>query len=217
MPNPGVVVKGSFDVKEVDTNGIKLECLRSKGMPVSSDRTYCVGADKPYVRIISSTMESEQVLHNRILAFRGNFIAGDLQFILAGKRRLTVHLESIESLNPVDDAVFTPPADAVSVPRTVDISVVNVSSAVATGMLLRKVAPEYPYFARQNHITGTVVCQALIGKDGHIQELQVVSGPSELQRPSLEAVRQWLYRPYLLNGQPVAVRSTINVIFTMSR
>lgn len=218
-PLPGVdlIGKGSFEVKEIETGGIKLECLRSNGTPINPDRTYCVGSEKPFLRLTSSAGQQEQILHNRILGFQGRFIAGDLQFVVAGKRRLTAHLETIESLNPVDEAIFTLPADAVSVPRTVDISVVNVSAAVSTGMLLRKVVPEYPYFARQNHITGAVVLQALIGKDGHIQELQVVSGPSELQKPALEAVHQWLYRPYFLNGEPVAVRTTINVIFTMSR
>ncbi len=215
LPSPGMVSKATFEMKETETSGIKLECLRSTGAPLSPDRTYCVGADKPFVRIISSAMESEQILHNRILAFRGSFIAGDLQFVLAARRRLTVHLESIESLDPVDEAVFTPPADAFSVPKTVDI--VDVSSAVSTGMLLRKVAPEYPFSAKRNHITGTVVLEALIDKDGHIRNLRVVSGPRELQETSLAAVHQWLYKPYLLNGEPVAVRTKINVIFTMSR
>jgi TonB family protein len=212
LPNPGMVGKATFELKETETSGIKLECLRSTGAPLTSDRTYCVGDDKPFARIISSASESEQILHNRILAFRGSFIAGDLQFVLAGRRRLTVHLESIESLNPVDEAIFTPPADALSVPKIVDVS-----SAVSTGMLLRKVAPEYPFSAKRNYITGKVVLQALIGKDGHIQDLLVVSGPRELQAASIEAVRQWLYKPYVLNGEPVAVRTTINVIFTLGR
>jgi TonB family protein len=212
LPDPGLVGKARFELKETETSGIKLECLHSTGAPLGTNRTYCVGADKPFVRIISSGMGSEQILHNRILAFRGSFIAGDLQFVLSGRRRLTVHLESIESLNPVDEAIFIPPADALSVPKIVDVS-----AAVSTGMLLRKAWPEYPFSAKRNHITGAVVLDATIGKDGHVQNLRVVSGPRELQEASIEAVHQWIYKPYLLNGEPVAVRTVINVIFTLGR
>lgn len=217
LPSPDLVAKGSFDLKEIETNGIKIDCLRSKGMPVSADRTYCVGTDKPFLRITSSALEDEKILHNRILGFHERFIAGDLQFVVAGKRRLTAHLESIEPLGAADDAMFTPPADAVEVPKEVNIPFVNVSASVSTGLLLRKVAPIYPPFALRERISGTVVLQAMIGKDGHIQNLEVVSGPSELKVAALEAVHQWLYSPYLLNGQPVAVRTTINVFFILNQ
>lgn len=217
LPSPGLVATGSFDLKEIETNGIKINCLRSKGMPVSADRTYCVGTDKPFLRITSSAMKDEKILHNRILAFHEHFIAGDVQIVVAGKRRLTAHLESVEPLGTVDDTMFAPPADAVSVPKEVNIKFVNISDSVATGMLVRKVAPIYPPFALRERISGKVVLDALIAKDGHIQDLQVVSGPSELKVAALEAVHQWLYRPYLLNGQPVAVRTTVNVFFLLNQ
>ena len=212
LPNPDMAGKGTFELKELETSGVKLECLKSTGLPVNPDKTYCLGAEKPFVRIISLVMEREQILHNRILAFHDRFIAGDLQFVIAGRQRLTAHVESIESLNPVDEAMFTPPPDAVFVPK-----LVNISAGVAQGMLLKKVTPEYPSIAKNDHVTGTVVIQATIGKDGHIKDEQVVSGPSELQYAATDSVRQWLYRPFLLNGEPVEVRTTINVIFTLGR
>jgi len=58
---------------------------------------------------------------------------------------------------------------------------------------------------------------ALIQKDGLIGDLRVVSGPPMLADAAVEAVRQWRYRPYLLNGQPVEVRTTVNVVFTLGR
>jgi protein TonB len=64
-------------------------------------------------------------------------------------------------------------------------------------------------------VSGTVVLQGIIAKDGHIKNLKVVSGPSLLQDAALDAVRQWMYRPYLLNGEPVEVETTINVVFTL--
>jgi protein TonB len=65
-------------------------------------------------------------------------------------------------------------------------------------------------------IAGAVQLQATISRDGTIENLRVVSGPALLQAAALEAVRQWRYRPYLLNGEPVEVETTINVDFTMN-
>ena len=66
-------------------------------------------------------------------------------------------------------------------------------------------------------LEGTVVLAATISKAGTIENLRVVSGPAMLQQAALDAVKTWQYRPYLLNGQPVEVETTINVIFTLSR
>jgi protein TonB len=59
------------------------------------------------------------------------------------------------------------------------------------------------------------VLSAIIGRDGTVEDLQVVSGPEMLQQAALDSVKQWRYRPYLLNGDPVEVRTTINIIFTL--
>jgi TonB family protein len=92
---------------------------------------------------------------------------------------------------------------------------VQVSSGVMTGMLLEKTNPVYPPIAKAAHISGTVVLQATISKTGTIENLRVISGPAMLQQASLEAVKSWRYRPYLLMGEPVDVQTTINVIFTL--
>ena len=83
------------------------------------------------------------------------------------------------------------------------------------GNLLTKVLPEYPAEAKKARIQGTVVLSALIGKDGNIQSLRVLSGPNQLQQSSLDAVRQWTYKPYLLNGDPIEVKTTVNVVFSL--
>ena len=92
---------------------------------------------------------------------------------------------------------------------------VHVSSGVAQGLLIRQVKPEYPALARQARIQGTVVLQAVIGKDGTVQNLRVVSGHPMLAAAAIDAVRQWLYRPYYLNGEPVEVDTQINVNFAL--
>jgi periplasmic protein TonB len=90
-----------------------------------------------------------------------------------------------------------------------------ISSGVAEGMLIRKVDPIYPKFARDSRVSGTVVLKATITKTGSISGLEVVSGPRILSEAAVNAVRFWRYRPYLLNGEPVDVQTTINVVFKL--
>ena len=92
---------------------------------------------------------------------------------------------------------------------------INISGGVAVGMLLQKITPVYPPIAKAARVQGTVVLQATISKTGRLKNLQVVSGPAMLQQAALDAVRQWRYKPYLLNNEPVEVETTVNVIFTL--
>jgi protein TonB len=93
----------------------------------------------------------------------------------------------------------------------------RVSSAVEEVLLIQKTVPKYPPIAIAARIEGTVVLQATISKAGTIENLRVASGPPMLQQAALDAVKTWLYRPYLLDGQPVEVETTVNVIFTLGR
>jgi protein TonB len=90
---------------------------------------------------------------------------------------------------------------------------VQVSSGVAQGLLVHQVTPRYPAQARQAHVQGTVILQALIGKDGSVRNLHAVSGPPMLTQAALDAVKQWHYKPYYLDGQPVEAETQINVKF----
>ena len=77
--------------------------------------------------------------------------------------------------------------------------------------------PIYPPDAKAAGIQGSVVLDAVIGKDGIIYSLNLVSGPPELTKSAWEAVKQWTYKPYLLNGDPVAVETTITVTFALAK
>lgn len=94
--------------------------------------------------------------------------------------------------------------------------VLRISGGVAAGNILTKVTPVYPPDAKAQGISGTVVLHAIIARDGRIQELSVVAGNELLQKAALDAVRQWIYRPYLLNGNPVAVDTVININFNLA-
>lgn len=93
---------------------------------------------------------------------------------------------------------------------------IRVGGQVQTAKLVNKVQPIYPALAKQARIQGTVRLQAVIAKDGSVVELQVLSGHPLLVQAALDAVRQWRYQPTLLNGEPVEVVTTIDVVFTLS-
>jgi TonB family protein len=92
---------------------------------------------------------------------------------------------------------------------------VQVSPQAAQSVTV-SVPPDYPLLARQMKVQGVVSLQALIARDGTIQELQILSGPEILATAAREAVKQWHFKPYLQNGQPVETQARITVNFTIS-
>lgn len=97
------------------------------------------------------------------------------------------------------------------------VEVLRVGGNVMAASIIRQVLPVYPAIARTAHISGTVVLHAIIAKDGTVQELQVLSGPPLLRNAALEAVKQWRYRPTMLNNQAVKVDTTVTVIFNQEQ
>lgn len=90
------------------------------------------------------------------------------------------------------------------------------TSRMMEGLLVHRVQPEYPPLARAARIQGAVVLQAVIAKDGTVEKLRLLSGHPMLAQAAIDAVRQWRYRPYLLNGEPVEVDTQITVNFVLS-
>jgi TonB family protein len=209
LPNREAISHESFELQQRDAGNVKLNCLKVTGLPANPGLNYCLDS-LPALRVSVIGFQSLQVLHNQIQKFQGHYVAGDLQFLRGGMTILTAHLETIEALDPLNENVFTPPPDAKLVPLKF-----SMSAGVAQGMLVKKIAPEYPLNAKQAGMSGTVVLQALIGRDGHIADLRVVSGNPVFQKPALDAVRNWIYRPFLINGEPVEVNTTINVVFML--
>jgi protein TonB len=103
----------------------------------------------------------------------------------------------------------------VAVPK-VAVQRVRVSQGVTQGMVIHRVQPTYPPLARTARVQGSVVLAAIIGKDGTVQNLHVMSGHPLLTQAALDAVKQWRYKPYILNGEPVEVDTQITVNFTLS-
>jgi protein TonB len=103
-----------------------------------------------------------------------------------------------------------------AVPKLEPVKRIRVSQGVTQGLLVHKVEPLYPKIALAARITGVVQLHAIIGKDGNIKELQAISGPPLLIPSAIDAVKQWHYRPYLLNGEAVEVETSVTVTFQLS-
>jgi protein TonB len=101
-------------------------------------------------------------------------------------------------------------APAVATPKRIAIS-----TGVSEGLILTRVDPEYPFIAKRAHVEGTVQLKAIISREGLIENLQLMNGHPLLVPSAMEAVKQWRYRPYTLNGNPVEVETVINVHFTL--
>ena len=108
-------------------------------------------------------------------------------------------------------------AGAAPPPPKVSPKRVTVGGNVQAARLVNKVTPLYPPLARQTRISGTVRLHAIIGKNGGVEQLQVVSGHPLLVQSALDAVRQWRYQPTLLNGDPVEVDTEIDVVFSLAQ
>jgi bla regulator protein blaR1 len=93
----------------------------------------------------------------------------------------------------------------------------SVPPATMQDHLLTKVTPKYPPDAKKAGIQGTVVLEAIIGDTGRVENLKVVSGPNELVQSAMDAVRQWTYKPVLLNGAAIEVKTTVSVFYTLEK
>jgi protein TonB len=108
-------------------------------------------------------------------------------------------------------------APPVSMPEPAPAKRIRVASGVAEANLIHDVPPQYPPEAGRERIEGTVVVVAVIGTDGTVKDVRVESGPALLAQAAIDAVKQWRYKPYLLNGTPVEIDSRITINFTMAR
>lgn len=94
-------------------------------------------------------------------------------------------------------------------------STVKVSQGVSQGLLVKRVQPVYPSQALQMRLEGTVLLQANITKEGKISNVKVLKGDNVLAKAAIDAVKQWTYNPYLLNGEPVEIQTQMNITFKL--
>lgn len=154
--------------------------------------------------------------------FRGYFLGWS--FVAGSLEELEGFVNSLQRLSFGEDkptaagavSGVTGSAPAMSQPNAGRPLRVRVSQGVAQGLLVKKVPPQYPDDARQGRIQGLVVLKALMDTNGDVKELNLVSGHPLLAPAAIEAVKQWKYKPYLLDGKPVEVETQVSVAFSLS-
>jgi TonB family protein len=218
MPNEQDIDESKPDLRTETLGKVPMDCImlaqEIKNVaypPLGLFPTYCFDRDKDSLRI-SYDFGSQLTSRNRIGVFQGRQVAIDQTTNLGSVTAITAHVEILESM-PLDEGKFVSSVDL----EKVDRNPVRVASGVVQGLRLSSVAPVYPAKSKANRTSGTVVLRARIGRDGQIHGLKIVSTPdADLAIASLTAVRQWTYKPYLLNGEPVEVDTQITVNFNVA-
>jgi TonB family protein len=169
----------------------------------------------PVTRVLRMTYSNQWTTQfSRLVKLQGRYLARQVVVTEGKKNLFTVSVQAIDALN-TDDAMFTPPADAIleqKAPRPRWDS----QDAVATGSLIKKDPPVYPFESKILREQGVVMLGAVIGTDGRVRDLEVLASPSSrLAESAVECVKKWEYKPYLLNGQAVEVETIVNVIYLL--
>jgi len=192
----------------------KLSCLTvqradvvSTAANVPAAAQYCVEPNTDELRVAFETGQAAAV-RNQLIIFRGIELARENQLSYGGRPAITGHIEQVES--------YTPDATEPSSESDVESQPV-IPGVVLAGKILRSEQPVYPISAKMKHIGGSVVLCAIISRQGTISSLDVVSSPDDsLSKSAVDAVKHWTYQPYLLNGQPTEVDTTITVNYNLN-
>jgi TonB family protein len=215
MPSNEDIDNSSPGLRKENFGKIALDCImldqkinKIPYPPLGLFPTYCFDLDKTTLRL-SYDFGSQVIVRNAIGIFLERKVATDVTVKESNQVQATARLITLETtasmpLPAIDPMTLTP----------IDQSATGVAPAVMAGHKLAGSNPIYPLAARMHHISGTVTFLAIIGTDGHIHSLRIVSTPDpDLAIAALAAVRTWTYTPYLLNGEPVEVKTQIRVNF----
>jgi len=178
------------------------------GVPLGLFPTYCFDHDLDSLRI-SYDFGSELTVRNNLGKFLGRSVPINQTTSFASVNAITAHIEALQTM-PLTEGDFVPAPEL----EKVNPNPVTVSPGVVAGAKIQGIPPIYPERAKQNHVSGRVAISARIGRDGRIHSMKLISTPDpDLAIAALAAVRQWTYKPYLLNGEPTEVQTTITVNF----
>ncbi len=224
LPEPSDLdpAKIRLDRQDVKVGTAKVPCIlviplmpqhgQVQIVPLGLFPTYCFDPTVPALRF-SYSFGTIAMSLNHIVKVQGRLLPRQVEFYEGKQQILSANVQTIEIITP-DDPALSPAVTAVF-PK---VEEVPISAGIAVGMLVKKQVPIYPQDAKDAHVSGTVVLQATIGRDGRIHDLRVVSAPwPSLAASSLWAVLHWEYKPYMLNGEPVEVQTTVNVIYSLGQ
>jgi len=224
LPDPADMdpAKTRLDRQEVKLGNVKFPCImpvpimpqhgQLQVVPLGLFPTYCFNPTIPALQVHDSFGTIGEYLDS-IVKVQGRYLPKDIRFMEGTRKILSANVETIEGISS-NDPVFTPIPAAIS-PK---VEKVPLAAGITVGMLIKKQVPVYPQDTKDARVSGTVVLQATIGREGKIHDLHIVQAPwPSLAASALVAVSNWEYKPYSLNGEPVEVETTINVIYALSR
>lgn len=213
--------KYRLDRENVTLGSVKYPCIMViplmpqhgmvQAVPLGLFPTYCFDPHMPVLRISYSfgTLITD---FNKIVKMQDKYLAREINLFEGKRKILSATVDSVTGLSVADPALQPPANVPVSEAKRVTFA-----GAVAQGLLIKKQIPIYPEDAKQARVSGTVVLRAIIGIDGAIHQLHVVSAPwPSLAASSLQSVSHWQYKPCRFNGELVEVETTVNVVFSLS-
>ncbi len=173
--------------------------------------TYCFEPGDPVLRSLIRYRE-QVIIRNKKARFQNREIAMNVAVVDGGKIVAKSEITKLSTYTPGEhDFDATPEQEEVP-------PLVRVGQAVQSGRLLVKKSPIYPEDARYRHISGVVVLRARIGADGHVASLSLIRSPDKLlSEAAMQAVKEWVYQPFLVDGVGKEVETTVTVNFNMSR
>ena len=217
MAKPGQIDASTPQMQKVTLGKASLDCIMlampiggSAPIPMGLFPTYCLDAGSSVLRV-TSNYGGEVILRNLTSTFQQRHVAMD---VIVSEKQVEAAEGKLEKLEQREVA----DADLTINGLLPVVSPTKIAAGVIAGFAISKPDPVYPAIARAQHVQGTVILHAIIAKDGHIQELKVISSPDpNLSIAALDSVRQWRYKPYTLLGEPVEVDTTIQVNFAFGR
>jgi TonB family protein len=198
----GLTLRPDEGIKQARTrkvNGIEARCAEIKSK--LSAREICVDAST------GAVVRDHPFIDKEFAPFGAKIFPHILSYIEEGKTVAEAEITELATTERLPPSAFEVPAGAVSKPSCLN---------PGGGLLIKKVVPSYPESEKRGRVQGTVAIYAVIGADGGLHDLRIVSGVSpELNKASLDAVQQWRYEPYTCQDTPVEVETVIQVNYSL--
>jgi TonB family protein len=213
VPKAGVGSGEKVDEQNRDFGKVALDCITLEPgrppAPFLNLPTLCMEPKADDLRALLKSEGNETVARNSIGKFHDTYAALELLINLAGREAITGKVTTLQSFDPNNsDVKFEPSAAA---------GPVRISGGVLAGRRTSFVQPTYPDAAKLTHASGSVLLHAIIGKDGTMRELVPIASSNPIfTAAAVDSVRRWKYSPYLLNGEPTEVDTTITVNFALN-
>jgi TonB family protein len=207
---------------ELKLGSTTLACVTATGKDPSNvdpavNTTYCMSDSAPVLRLTLRGLNGfQRTTFNSILKFQDHYFPQTVDRQLAapnarsGRTQFAAKLETLEVINPADDASFTPPNEATPPPP-----MITLDEKTTKPQLQLQAAPVYPPIAKAAQVSGDVVISLQVQTDGHVSGLRALSGPAMLQQAAIDAVKKWIYKPFDQNGERVEVNTIVTVRFRL--